>query len=690
MKKLLTALLTLCLVLTVTGCKKETKPEEVTYTRADDEEVYAAVLGTFAEKYAEARAEADDNKRFLLYAEAEAYLLDAAVMVPSTTKGGAYTISRVAPRTVPYVQWGSDSDRWYGMVIADQFLTPAERNELIDLWQVARGGGKAYDPIAWLQSKGYKVAKDYKTTFSTAPETLDICNTSMQSDTEILVQCIDGLVEYDNLGRMQPAIAESWEVSEDGMVYTFHLRDNAYWFTSEGAQYAPVTAEDFVAGFQHMLDGESGLDYLVDGTVKGVHEYLAGGDFSEVGYVAKDAQTLEITLAKPASYFPTMLTYSVFAPISKQYFESHGGVLGHDFAEASGQDSYTFGKNTDVASNVYNGPYLLQKLEGSSEIKVVKNPNYYNTDKVVLDSITWIYDNGENMEQFYKDVQNGTYAGCGLTEASGTLKWAKEDGSFDKYAYVSDTDSTTYLGGINVNRGTFGLSNGNATSPKTEQQKIDTEKAMLNANFRKAILFGFDKKTYNAVSRGEDLAATNLRNMYTSPNFVQLSADTTDKYGDTFKQGTSYGEMVQHYCDKIGLPIDTADMKDGWYNKELAQQYLAKAKEELGDTVTWPIQLDIVYYSPSTSNTATMNAVKEVLEGSLGTENVVVNMLETTTSDDYYAGTYRAADGAANLYDFGIYSGWGPDYGDPSTYLETFLYDGSISGYMLKIIGITL
>ena len=121
-------------------------------------------------------------------------LLDSAVMIPTTTQNGAYTISRIAPRTVPYVQWGNDDDRWKGTIISgDTFLTPAERNELLDIWAQAVKGEATYDPEAWLVAHGHSINKDYKTTFSTAPVTLDTLNTSSQSDTEILVNCTDNL-----------------------------------------------------------------------------------------------------------------------------------------------------------------------------------------------------------------------------------------------------------------------------------------------------------------------------------------------------------------------------------------------------------------------------------------------------------------------------------------------------------------
>lgn len=658
------------------------------YERGDDEAIYEEVLGEYEALCAKAAAEANDDARFVLYAQAEAYLLDSAVMLPTTTQGGAYTISRVAYRTIPYVNWGNDDDRWYGIIISEDFISKEERAEMIAMWNAAVKGEGTYDAAAYLKSKGHNLVTDYKTTFSTAPVTLDTLNTSSQSDTEILVNTTDNLVQYNNLGQMVPSMAESWSVSDDGLTYTFNIRRGAYWFTSEGTVYSEVTAYDFEAGFQHMLDAEAGLEWLVDGVVKGASEYLyAGGSWADVGYKAVDKYTLQITLEQPASYFITMLTYSCFSPICKPFYESRGGVFGkEEYAAAYAAGTINYGLATDVSSQVYNGAFLLQKLNPDSEIVVVKNKKYWNRNAVKINSITWIFDNGENPVALYQDVVNGVYAGLGLTEASGTLALAKADGNFDKYAYVSDTTSTSYFCGLNLNRGTFALESGAVASTKTEQQKIDTETAMMNKNFRKAIVSAFDKETYNAVSRGQDLALTNLRNMYTHPEFVQLSTDQTDEDGHTFVAGTMYGEMVQYYCDKLGAGITVADQCNGWYNAEAAKKYLEAAKAELGDSVTWPIVLDNVYYSASNAQVAQAEAVKQVIEAALGSENVVINNVEATTPSDYYACGYRASNGEAGNFDIFYGSGWGPDFGDPCTYLNTFLGYGA--GYMTKVIGL--
>ncbi|MBQ1906910.1 MAG: peptide ABC transporter substrate-binding protein [Firmicutes bacterium] len=678
------------MVLSLAACgKKEEAPVEVKYERGDDETVYQATLGDYESLMKAAKEAADDDERFVLYAQAEAALLDSAVFLPTTTQGGAYTISRIAYRSTPYVNWGNDDDRWKGMIVSEDLITKEERADLKAMWEAAVKGEAEYDPAAYLTSKGHNLLKDYTYSFATTPVTLDSLNTSSQSDTEILVNCIDNLVEYNNLGQMIPALAKSWEVSEDGLTYTFNLRDDAYWFTSEGTQYAKVTAEDFCAGFQHMLDAEAGLEWLVDGVVKGAGDYLYnGGSWDEVGYKALDETTLQVTLEKPTSYFMTMLTYSCFNPLCKSFYESRGGVFGREaYAEASANtDTYTYGKNTDVSSQVYNGAFLLQKLVDQSEIKVVKNPGYYAPESVKLDSITWIYDAGENPTQYYNDVVKGVFAGCALSQSSGTLDMAKNDGNFDKYAYISDTTSTTYFGGLNLNRGTYALEGGTVASPKTEQQKIDTNTALNNKNFRKAVLFAFDKAAYNAVSRGEDLATTNLRNMYTHPEFVQLSKDVTDANGHTFPAGTLYGEMVQYYVDLVGAGITVADGVNGWYNPEAAKSYLEAAKSELGDSVTFPITIDVVYYSAAQVNTAQAQAVKQVIESCLGAENVTINLVEATTSEDFYASGYRATTGEAGNFDLFYGSGWGPDFGDPCTYLDTFLGNGA--GYMTKVIGL--
>jgi ABC-type oligopeptide transport system substrate-binding subunit len=461
------------------------------------------------------------------------------------------------------------------------------------------------------------------------------------------------------------------------------------WYTSEGAEYAELTAKDFEAGFHHMLDAAAGLEWLVQGKIAGVDEYLLeGGSWDNVGYKAVDDYTLEITLVAPLPYFMTMLTYSCFLPICDSFYQSRGGVYGIDeYAAASQSDSYKFGLQTDVSSQVYCGPFLLQKLQKDSEILVVKNPNYYNADKVVLNSIKWVYDDGSNPIGLYNEVMNGNLVSIGLSEGSGTLKQAKDDGNFDQYAYVTDTTSTSYFGGLNLNRGTFQLESGACASPADEQAHISTNIALNNKAFRLAIQYAWDHQTMNAVAVGQDLSAAALRNMYTAPEFVRLTNDTTDADGHTFAAGTVYGDLVQYYVTEVyKMPIDVHDGTNGWYRPDDAKAMLAKAEEQLGDAVTYPVQIDVVFLGTSANNTNMAKVFKQSIEGVLGADKVQVNLIEAGTTEDFYACGYRASNGEAGNYDMFYGSGWGPDYGDPSTYLDTFR--GLGAGYMTKVIGL--
>ena len=659
------------------------------YERSDEGEVYDAILGYFEELAAEAKDPANSvSERYVKFAKAEAYLLDTAVMIPTTTQGGAYTISRIAPRTVPYVQWGNDDDRVKGLIISDEFLTKEERTELLDLWKKAMAGEGEYDPKAYLEGKGHKINREYRTTFATPCATLDWLNTSMQSDTEVTVNTVDGLVEYNNLNQMKPALAESWDISEDGKTVTFHIRKGVYWYTSEGKQYAEVKAQDFEAGMRHMLDCQEGLEWLIDGIVVGGTAYYTGeGDWDSVGYKATDDYTLVVTLEQPTSYFLTMLTYSCFLPICKSFYEAQGGVFGVAEYKAASEntETYTFGQTTNIASQVYCGPFLLTKFSADSEIILTKNENYYKKDEVNIDSIHFIFDTGDNPVATYNSVKYGVYPGMGLRAANGTLKMAQDDGLFDPYSYVSDTTSTSYFGGLNLNRGTFGLESGVATSAKTDAQKIDTDIALKNKSFRQALQFAFDKGTQNAVINGDELKNANLRNMYTHPEFVSLEEDVTVD-GKTWKAGTFYGEIVQWYLKVLGSPVEVADGIDGWYHPEEAKAALEAAKEELGDSVSWPIHIEITVYTPNANIMAQAQAYKAVIEDTLGADNVVVDFLNTDTAADYYACGYRAANGEAGNFDMFYGSGWGPDYGDPSTYVDTF--NGYGAGYMTKVIGL--
>lgn len=671
------------------------------YMRDADEAVYAHVLGNFASIYSEAKAETEDvNLRFVKFAEAEAALMDSATFMPTTTQGGNYAMTRVAYHTIPYSMWGNDTDRVRDTVIVKNFITKDQRKSLKEAWEKARKDGTAYDPKGILVAAGHEVADTYATSFSTFPETLDVLNTSMQSDTESLVNAVDGLVEYDNLGNLQGRCAEEVPepvLNDDGTEsWTFEIKSGLKWYNADGSVYADLTAQDFVDGFHHMLDAQAGLEYLTQGVIVGADEYITGKitDFSKVG-VKAEGNLLTFTLCQPESFFQTRLTYSCFMPMNAQYFLAKGGAFGiEEFKKASAKDSYKYGLVSDRTSVVYNGPYTPTKLVDQDEIVYSYNSNYSNYEnEPSTKTLKWVYDSGDNPDASYDAAIKGDYNGVSLTEASGLLAKAKADGNFDKYSYQVDTNATTYFGGFNVNRGTF--ETGSVKSNKDDAQKIYTHRAMQNKNFRMALQHAWDRVTWNAVVYGEGAAKDNLRNIYTAPEFVSLNAETIlskDDYAflsedKVFSAGTQYGELVEFFLkNEFKRDVAVKDGQDGWYNAQLAKDYFESFKEEMGENVSYPIVIDVEYYSASKNQTAQANAFKESIEKSLGKDNVEVNLMAAATTDDYYAAGYRAANGEKGNFDVFYGSGWGPDYGDPSTYLDTFLGDGA--GYMTKVLGL--
>lgn len=742
------------------------KEEGAKYERGNDEAIFNTVLGEYEQLCEIARGIKDDNERYVAYAAAEAALLDSGVMIPTTTQNGAYAITRVAPRTVPYVSYGIDEDKLNHIIAVkggqDNFLKSADREKLLDIWNAKRAETKDekvyFDAVkAYFAEKNYEIADTYKTTFSSAPQTLDILGTSRAADTEFLTNGIEGLVGYNSLGYLEGKIAEEVPVGESHedeegnkyFTYTFKVRENAgAWVTNEGTKYADVKASDFVAGFQHMLDAQGGLDYLVDGVVVGVHEYLAKtGKFEDVGIEADDdARTVTFTLTNEESFFVTRLVYSCFMPLNKAFYESKGGKFGIDeLAAAKTAGTYKYGVANDASSILYNGAYRCTKLDLESEIKFAKNDLFRDKDTTIPTELSWIYDAGEDPDQTYADVRAGTYPGMALSASTGTLDYAKRDGIFDDYKYITETNATTFFGGMNMNRGTFELASGGVKSEQTEAQKIAINKAMNNINFRRAIQHGWDRAAYNAVSRGKDLATTNLRNMYTQPEFVSLSADVDsyevaknyfgvkeDKSTDWTKpliklqsrgafasnydyrsaigaaesldllgQGTSYGDLVQFFFDlrtgafspisqePIYREANLADGQDGWYNAKLARQYFWEYVLEAGsDLPAEGLVIDNVYYGGSTAQTAQANAFKQSLEDSFtfnGKKYVTVNLISASTVNDYYYCGYYCESGEEINQDIFYGSGWGPDYADPSTYLDTF---ERTSGYMLMTLGI--
>ena len=711
MKKLLALLLVAVMLISAVSCgKKYVDP----YAGLDYDEVseklYDEVLGEFYTAYEAAKAATNVSERQALMAVAEAKLMAAAVMLPLSTNGGMYAISRVAPYTASPILWGNDSYRYHDVIVCTDPIKPADRSALKAKWAEVKGTGTYEEFVkTYLTEKGYTIKDTYSIGYSSDPKTWDVLATSRTADAEAIINTYDGLYEYDMENNLKPALAESYTVSADGLTYTFKIREGAKWVDYQGTELGDVTADDFVAGMQHMMDAQGGLEYLVQGIIVNATKYIEGDvtDFSQVGVKAVDDYTLEYKLEAPTSFFMTMLGYGVFAPMNREFYVSKGGKFGAEYDSEA--ESYNYGKTpNDIA---YCGPYLVTNNTAENKIVFSANESYWNAENINVKTINWLFNDGKIATKAYTDMKNGTLDGCSLNASALELarKETVEGTSatwFDTYHYVSATDATSFMGFYNVNRTLFNNFNDatKAVSALTAEEHARTTAALRNVHFRRAISYGVDRGAYNAQVVGEELKLTSLRNCYTPGNFISLAESVTIKINGkdtTYAAGTYYGKIMQDQLDADGVKIKvwdpaaddgngSSDGFDGWFNVDNAVAELEVAIDELkaeGIKINEknPIKIELPYWSGYESYAARAQAYKQSLESSLG-GLVEVVLVDCPTSDEWYYAGYYANLGSEANYDMYDVSGWGPDYGDPQTYLDTFLPD--YAGYMVKCIGI--
>lgn len=682
--------------------ESEAEAEESEMPEGYDEtstELYNEALGDFNDALATAKEAETVDERYALMAVAEGKLMESAMMYPLISRGGMYAMYRMAPRTKDYTLWGSDKDRYHQYVVTTDFIKAEDYNEMRAKWDELKGTGTYESWVKeYLAGKGYTLKDSFSMPYASDPVTWDGLATSRAADTDAIINTYDGLMEYDVEGTLQPALAESYEVSDDGLTYTFHLRKDVKWTDSQGREVDTVKADDFVAGMQHMCDAQGGLEYLVQGVIKNVSQYISREvtDFDEVGVKAVDDYTVEYTLEEPCSYFMTMLGYTIFMPMSRSYYQSQGGKFGAEY-DSSAAD-YQYGKDSN--SIAYCGPYLVTNATAKNTIVFKLSDSYWNKDNVNIKTLTWLFNDQSDVTKMYTDAKAGTVDYVNLNTS--TMETAKSEGLYDQYAVVSDTDATSFMAFYNINRTATANANDGTTakSTKSDEEIQRTNKALQNVHFRRAISFAADRGAYNAQQVGEDLKYTSLRNTFTPGYFVSLSKDTTIQINGTdttFPAGTYYGEIVQKQIDADGVKIKvwdaenkTSDGFDGWYNPENAVEELNTAIEELAeDGITIdesnPIQIEYPYPSAVEVYTNKANSYKKSVEAALGGK-VVINLVDAVDLDGWYYAGYYVNYGYEQNYDVYDVSGWGPDFGDPCSYLDTMLPD--YEGYMTKCFGI--
>ena len=374
------------------------------------------------------------------------------------------------------------------------------------------------------------------------PETVDPALNSAVDGGNMILHAFETLMSVDSENKIVPGQAESMEVSDDGLTYTFHLRKGLKW--SDGS---PLTANDFVYAWQRLADPNTAAPYAGDmlGYVKG-YEEAAGGNLEALGVSAPDDDTFVVELSVPCVYFSKLITHASMVPIQKATVDANG-------------DQWTLTPETYIC----NGPLKMIEWVPGSHIIFAKNENYWNADAVTLNTLKFVlmedsnasysaYQTGE--VQMIKDVP---------TEEIPSLK-GKED------FHVDPIMGTYYL------------------SFQTEKAPFD------NPDVRMALSLAIDRDyVANTVMQGTYSPATN----FVGPGLSDAEDGSSFEETTRKNNGGDFFDVANHdadvakakellakagYPDGAGFPTVEYMTNDAGYHKPLAEYLQSCWKEELG------------------------------------------------------------------------------------------------------------
>lgn len=291
------------------------------------------------------------------------------------------------------------------------------------------------------------------------PPTIDPGLATDSSSSAIILNTFEGLTTKEN-GEVKPGVAESWEVSEDGLTYTFTLRDSV-WSNGE-----PVTAGDFEFAWKRVLNPDTMSEYAnMLYIIEGAEAYNTGeGEADAVAIKAVDDKTLEVKLTAPIAYFPELVSHYTFMPVHQATVEAD-----ENWAMEAG-DTY-----------VVNGPFLLTTWNHGSDYVLEKNPNYYAADTVSLETV---------------NVQ--------MVESEATANAMFQNGDID---FLGSPYQTVSLDAIDTYRNE-GILNVADYSAIYWYKLNTTDEVMSNVNIRKALALAIDRQgLVDNVTKGEQTPA---------------------------------------------------------------------------------------------------------------------------------------------------------------------------------------
>lgn len=369
------------------------------------------------------------------------------------------------------------------------------------------------------------------------PGTLDAGKSQDDLSNGILFHISEGLVRsYDS--KIVPGIAETWDVSEDGLTYTFHLRDSVW---SDGT---PLTANDFEYSFKRFIDPNTGSAFVEKiYSIENAEAFNKGEitDASQVGIKAIDEHTLEIKLREPVPFFLTVLAAnSYFYPVKQEIIEQYG-------------DQYA----ADASKLLTNGPFKLEKWVHESELVMVKNENYWDKDNIKLDGITQLIIPDGNTQASMYDAGQLDY----LAEITPVL--------VSKYK----TAQSALAGGVQM------------LQFNVEGSSSETAKVMANQNFRKALSYAVDRE---AVAHAVAAVGSQAANRFVLPTTQGTNTTYQEEFPFEGVSINSESELANEYLDKALTELSmTKDQlpKLTYVAMEGKQKVYAEALQDTWDSV---------------------------------------------------------------------------------------------------------
>ncbi|PRR82888.1 peptide ABC transporter substrate-binding protein [Clostridium vincentii] len=379
-------------------------------------------------------------------------------------------------------------------------------------------------------------------------KTIDPALNNAVDGSTVIANAFEGLCKTDENNKAVPGVAESWDISEDKLTYTFHLRDDAKWSDGEA-----VTAKDFAYAWQRVLDPTTASDYAFQlYYIKGGEEFNTGkGSAEELGIKAVDDATLEVTLAKPTTYFLELTAFPTLMPVRE------------DIVSAN-PDSWTQSPDDYIS----NGPFKLEEYNMKDSYIFVKNDNYYDSDEVKLDKLTFKMMNDETSA--YASVKNEEIQMSDIVPKA-EITSGKEEGLVQVFPQVG-----TYYYCLNV---------GN------NNDKLDAEvqEALGNKDFRHALNLAIDRKSIvENVTKGGETPAYSF--VATGIPGGEEGSEFSDKhYWDENKYDV---EGAKALLAKAGYPngegLPTFELK---YNTKENEKLVAEAIQQMWGEVGVKVNL---------------------------------------------------------------------------------------------------